>query len=103
MLAILETKRWKDLDDYRLTKIRAEAYETWWSLSKADPKEPPFADARLDPKDFADGAATARLRAIAGYQALVKSHHADADIAARLKKLLAGTDTEQRDWYCFGD
>jgi hypothetical protein len=72
-------------------------------MSKADSKEPPFEDARLNPADFADGAATARLRAIAGYQALVKSHHADTEIEARLKKLLAGTDTEQRAWYCFGD
>ena len=34
VISILESPSWLKLEDDRLTRIRAEAYETWWSLSR---------------------------------------------------------------------
>jgi hypothetical protein len=103
VLGILEQKRWRDVADLRLSKIRAEAYETWWSLSMMTANDALVTDAQMNPADFVEGSAIARERAIAGYQSLVKSRHADADMVARLKSLIAGKDTEQRAWICYGD
>ncbi len=98
VLGILESRPWRALADARLTRIRAEAYETWWSFSKAKDGDPMLTDMGLTPKDFLDGAAQARERAIAAYQS-----NADAAVARRLRQLLAGQDTEQRRWFCGGD
>ncbi|MBV9301932.1 MAG: hypothetical protein JOY62_14235 [Acidobacteriaceae bacterium] len=103
VIDILEFRKWKALRDPRLTKMRAEAYETWWSLSQSPPDDPVIADAELKPEDFLDGAAQARERAIRDYQELVSIGKADRDVMEHLRKLQAGQDTEQRNWYCYGD
>jgi hypothetical protein len=72
VLGILEQKRWKDLHDFRLTEIRGEAYETWWSLSKMPAGDVLATDAQMNPLDFADGAQLARERAIEAYERHMK-------------------------------
>ncbi len=103
VLGILEQKRWKDLADPRLTEIRGEAYETWWSLSKIPSDDWLITDGNLNRADFADGESVARTRAIADYETLVKTHRASADVVRRLAELRSGHDTEMRKWLCWGD
>ncbi len=103
VLGILEFRPWRATTDPRLIRIKAEAYETWWSLSKTTPDDPILHDHGFEPGDFQEGANLARERAIAGYQALVKSGHANSEIANRLRKLKAGEDTDQRTWLCAED
>jgi|GEM_PF-2771749 len=103
VLGILELQQWKALPDIRLTRIRAEAYETWWSLSKLSPNDALVTDSRMNPADFREGVEIARERAIEGYQSLIKAGHGDADSATSLRLLLAGQDSTQRNWICGGD
>jgi hypothetical protein len=103
VLGILETKKWQDLHDFRLTRIRAEAYETWWSLSKMTAGDALVTDWQLDPVDFLEGADLARKRAIEGYQTLIKTGHSNPDLQERLKKIVAGQDTQMRSWVCYED
>lgn len=103
VLGILEFRRWKQLDDPRLTRMRAEAYETWWSLSKAAADDPSLTDQGLNPRDFLEGAAQARERAIEAYRAVPESGHPDSEVMNHLEKLKTGQDTQQRKWFCSGD
>jgi hypothetical protein len=83
--------------------MRAEAYETWWSLSKLTADDALVSDFGYDPADFAEGSAVARQRAIEGYELLVKSGHSDKEVAESLAKLKAGEDKEMRKWVCASD
>jgi hypothetical protein len=103
ILEILELKRWQDLGDWRLTRIRGEAYETWWSLSLMPPNDSLVTDEMMNPADFKEGAELARQRAIFAYQTLLKQHHADADIVTRLRALVARRDTGQHIYVCAAD
>ncbi len=103
VLGILEERRWRDLADLRLTEIRGEAYETWWSLSKMPPDDVLVTDAGMKPEDFAEGAPLARERAIRAYEELVKAHLASTDLIHRLAELRAGRDTTMRKWVCYRD
>ena len=103
VLDILEFPPWQNVNDTELTHIRAEAYETWWSLSRASPNEPSLRDNGLKPQDFLDGAEEARLKAIAAYRELTAKDPSDRQVAEHLQKLLSSEDTHQRQWYCFGD
>ncbi|MGA8030102.1 MAG: hypothetical protein WB992_23390 [Bryobacteraceae bacterium] len=103
VLDILEFPPWRRVNDAGLIRIRAEAYETWWSLSKAAPDEPGLTDSGLKPQDFQPGAEEARLKAIAAYQELSAKDPRNRQAVEHLQKLRAGEDTHQRQWYCFGD
>jgi hypothetical protein len=103
VLGILEERRWRDPADVRLTEIRGEAYETWWSLSKLSNNDALVTDVGMSPEDFADGAALARERAIQDYEILVKAHRASTDVMHRLADLKAGHDTQMRKWICYSD
>ncbi len=90
----------------------AQAYETWWSLSKA-PKSEDYVNefgeelgeaySDGDPAKYQDGAEAARQRAIAFYEQLLQtvpqSDHA-AYASRMLPRLKLGFDTGQRRSYC---
>jgi hypothetical protein len=40
VIGIVGSRRWQVLKDPRLIRIEGEAYETWWSLSRANPSDP---------------------------------------------------------------
>jgi hypothetical protein len=103
VIGILESRPWRAMSDPRLTKIRAEAYETWWSLSQSSPDDPDLEDQRLTPQDFVEGAAQARQQAIDAYQEIVNSKNGSPEILEHLAKLKSGEDTRQRSWFCLGD
>jgi hypothetical protein len=80
----------------------AEAYETWWSLSRASPEKEIYAD----PSQYQDGAETARDQAIAYYEQVLRQAPADAAAAAarrQLPRLRLGIDTNQRRFFCVYD
>jgi hypothetical protein len=103
VIGILESRPWRAISDPRLTKIRAEAYETWWSLSQSTPHDPDLEDQLLTPQDFVEGAAQARQQAIDAYQEIVNSKNGSPEILEHLAKLKSGEDTRQRSWFCLGD
>ena len=103
VLNILEAPHWHNIEDVRLKRILAEAYETWWSLSKAAATEPVMADSGLTADNFRDGAEQARIRAIAAYRRVLQLEPSDHNAAEHLRNLIAGKDTQQRNWYCFGE
>lgn len=103
VLDILESSPWREMDDPELTRIRAEAYETWWSLSKASPNDPALDQGGKTFRDFTFGAADARLKAIEAYQQVLEKDPRDQVAIVHLKELRAGNDTHQRKWYCFAD
>jgi len=79
----------------------AQAYETWWSLSKA-PKDDDYANAAA----YQQGAPAAREKAIQNYEEVTRvapqSRLAEAarEVAAKLKQ---GRDTSQRRFFCIYD
>ncbi len=82
--------------------LEAEAYETWWSLSRANPKEDDYAT----PETYKKGATQALEKAIAAYQEVIKTAPGTniAAIARRqLKVLKPGGDTGQRKFFCVYD
>lgn len=103
VLGILESAPWRQVNDVELTRVRAEAYETWWSLSRAAPSEPLLADNGLKPQDFEIGAQDARSRAITAYEQVVARDPRDKVALEHLASLRAGQDTHQRQWYCFAE
>jgi hypothetical protein len=78
----------------------ATAYETWWSLSLAP------ADDIYVTRNYSAGAALARQKAIAHYEAVV-AKAADARMTLYAKRhlpnLKVGADTSQRWYYCIYD
>jgi len=79
----------------------AQAYETWWSLSRSD------RDEYVDPADHAPGAKEARLKAIEHYiRALERAPNGSAEAAEirmRIPALKLEIDTRQRKFWCFYD
>ncbi len=103
VLSILDEKSWRDVADPRLTEIRAEAYETWWSMSNMTKDDALVTDAALNPEDFRDGAEVARQRAIELYTRLLEAHRRKEDFTQKIADLQAGRDTQMRKWVCYGD
>jgi hypothetical protein len=56
VIEIVSSRRCQMLKDVPLTRIEGEAWETWWSLSKAQPNDPTLADNSVSPLDFLDRA-----------------------------------------------
>lgn len=103
VLAILESSPWQAMDDPELTRIRAEAYETWWSLSKASPDDPALTQDGKTFRDFETGAPEARLKAIEAYKQVLEKDRRDQMATEHFEELRIEHDTHQRKWYCFAD
>src|SRR5579862_941710 len=84
VIDLLESRRWRALKDPRLDRLLGEAYETWWSLSKANADDPNLADRGLSPADFADGADAARRSAIAAYERILGVAPNDEELRRRV-------------------
>jgi hypothetical protein len=79
----------------------AQSYETWWSLSQASPE-----DEYAQPRRYQDGALTARQKAIALYNDVLKliPDSPEASYARRvLPRLTLGFATNQRRFFCVYD
>jgi hypothetical protein len=103
VIETLQSKRWQGLHDIRLDRFLGEAYETWWSLSRAKPNDPTLAGQGLSPRDFAEGAEAARQNAIAAYDRVLHVQPKDQELRHRVAELKARHDTNQRRWYPGGD
>ncbi len=81
--------------------LLAEAYETWWSLSKASDK-----DEYVQAGEYKEGAEDARINSIRVYRLVrelaPKSPYADL-AGLRLGRLKLKIDTNQRRFYCIYD
>lgn len=78
----------------------ALAYETWWSLGQAALGDPTAEGAKVDKP----GADSARLRAIALYEELIRTAPGSAEAMAaklRLPRLRLALDTGERTFFCF--
>lgn len=76
----------------------AQAYETWWSLSQASPE-----NFSVEPAQYRQGADTARVKAIADYEQVLKlapESYEALDARRRLPRLELRMDTNQRRYYC---
>jgi hypothetical protein len=73
IIRLLDSSAWRKLGDLRLARIQAEAYETWWSLSRAAMDDPTLENAGATPADYAPGAEAARRQAIALYRKVAKA------------------------------
>jgi hypothetical protein len=62
IISILESPSWLKLQDMRLTRIRAEAYDEWWSLSRADPQDPELSQNAVSASDYRRGSDLARQK-----------------------------------------
>jgi hypothetical protein len=80
----------------------AQAYETWWSLSKATRGED-----YADPASYREGAQQAREKALQYYAEIAKlaAPGSDAALSVRrhLPRLKLGVDTGQRAFFCIYD
>ena len=76
----------------------AEAYETWWSLSRA-----PASDDYVTADHYREGAATALRKAIQLYESLPPNEPPAVVARHRLPRLKLGIDTVQRRFYCIYD
>jgi len=82
----------------------AQAYETWWSLSQAQPATGSDDSENVDPGKYQQGSEEARQKAIAFYERLLQiAPQSDHAVYARrvLPRLKLGIDTGQRRFYCF--
>jgi len=82
----------------------AQAYETWWSLSRAQAPAEDDDSEYVDPQKYQEGAEEARQKAIALYERLLQTApQSDHAAYARrvLPRLKLGIDTGQRRFYCF--
>lgn len=102
VIAILQSPRWLKLKDTRLTRIRAEAYETWWSLSRAEPQDPELSQNAVSASDYSRGADLPRQKAIELYQGILAVHD-DPVLRVRVGQLRKRQDTHQRAWFRSGD
>ena len=78
-----------------------QAYETWWSLSRAGPNND-----YVQPKNYREGAATARQKAITLYERVIGLGPVslEAALARReLPRLKLNLDTVQRRYFCVYD
>ncbi len=90
-------------DAHRLVVLSdlAEAYETWWSLSRAHEN-----DSYVERSRYQEGADAAREKAIAYYEGVLRlaSESDEAALARRrLPRLKLGIDTNQRRFFCIYD
>jgi hypothetical protein len=76
----------------------AEAYETWWSLSRA-----PSSDDYVTAGQYRDGAETALRKAMQLYESLPPDEPPAIIARRRLPRLKLGIDTVQRRFYCIYD
>lgn len=102
IISIIDAPSWRRLNDIRLIRIEAEAYETWWSLSLAKPRDPELFDVGVSAADYAEGADAARLQAVRLYERVLAAGH-DPALRDRLAKLRRREDTGQRAWFRAGD
>ena len=97
------------LRDYPQTQFRKEqvyhlalAYETEWSLSKAQPDDPTAEGAQVD----SESASAARTKAIDLYEELVRTAPGSPEAQwgqLRFPRLNLGLDTGERRFFCFSD
>lgn len=79
----------------------ARAYETWWSLSQASPQ-----DEYVVSGPYQAGAKTARERAIAYYEQVIRTaptSHEAGYARRQVPRLKLGVATNQRSFYCIYD
>lgn len=84
--------------------LLAQAYDTWWSLSRIPEQSQREGDP--PPEPYREGAAAARDKAIAYYKEIVESapHSVEADCSRKPLQLLQDNeDTHQRRFYCYCD
>jgi len=101
VLDILNLPEWRNSTEPALLRVRAESYETWWSLSIAPKSDPNIEANQINITDFKPGAQAARQSAIAAYRILAAQLPKDQDIRTHLRNLIAARDTTQRNWFCF--
>ncbi len=102
IIGIIDSPGWRNLKDVRLMRIEAEAYETWWSLSRAKPDDPGLTQNNVSAADYSEGAETARRTAIELYR-LVLAAGDDPALRRRVAEIERGQDTNQRAWFRVGD
>jgi hypothetical protein len=102
VISITNAPAWRKLNDVRLTRFEAEAYETWWSLSRAAPGDPELSQNNVSAADYAAGADAARLQAVRLYERVLVSKNEPA-LRDRVAKLRRREDTAQRAWFRVGD
>lgn len=103
VISILESPMWHKLEDPGFTRIAAEAYETWWSLSRAMAGDFGLEDLRLTAADFTTGSEAARLKAVQLYEDVLKLQPDDEELTRRIALLRQRQDTHQRAWFQGGD
>ena len=84
-----------------VTLAVGEAYETWWSLSRAGPNND-----YVQPENYQAGAEPARQKAISLYEQLAKAAPASLEAAyanRELPRLKLSLDTVQRRYFCVYD
>lgn len=102
IIGLLSSPSWRKLNDTRLTRIEAEAYETWWSLSRASADDPELQQTGMAASDYAAGAAVARRKAIELYGKVLITRN-DPELRRRVAKLRKRQDTRQRAWFRAAD
>jgi hypothetical protein len=102
IISLLSAPTWKKLNDPRLSRILAEAYETWWSLSRASADDPELQQSGVAASDYQTGAEVARRKAIELYQKNLTGE-SDPELRSRVAKLRKREDTRQRAWFRGGD
>lgn len=87
----------------------AQAYETWWSLSRAKAcgaTSSRNCDEYVSPEEYVQGAEEARRKSIESYEHILAGDPSGimaADARRRLEDLKANVDTLQRRFYCIYD
>jgi hypothetical protein len=102
IIAVLTSPSWSKLKDFRLIRILAEAYETWWCLSLAKNDDPMLGQAGVYASRYVPGAELARMKAVNLYEAIL-ARHTDAELSNRLATLRAHQDTHHIVWFRAGD
>jgi hypothetical protein len=94
---MVDSPRWRQLNDWRLDQILAEAYETWWSLSLMKPDDNLITVGGFKRTDFQEGADEARRKALAAYERVIAGL-GDPDMIVRLADIRMRRDTGRRAW-----
>ena len=102
IVSILGSPSWQELKDARLTQIQSEAYETWWSLSRAQPDNPEPSQSGANASDHSRGADLARRKAVELYENILATRD-DPDLRVRVAELRRRRDTHQPAWFRVGD
>jgi len=102
VISIVDAPAWRKLNDLRLIRIEAEAYETWWCLSLLDADFPLLHDVGATPEEYKDGAEAARLQAIRLYERVLAAENVPG-LLERVTMLRNSEDTHQWNWFRGGD